>query len=90
MARFNTSTAAAQANNSDDWKAQAFLNVWLPTKGGGRRKVGAIALKTSRVGDAQLIEFLTSGGEDALRSLVNKLEFDFQLSGGNPENAFDL
>ncbi len=88
MARFNTSTAAAQAN--DDWKAQAFLNVWLPTKGGGRRKVGAIALKASRVGDAQLIEFLSGGGENALHSLVNKLEFDFQLSGGNPENAFDL
>ena len=89
MARFNTNTqAAAQAN--DDWKAQAFLNVWLPTKTGGRRKVGAIPLKLSRAGDAQLIEFLTSGGEDALRLLVNKLEFDFQLSGGNPENAFDL
>ena len=89
MARFNTNTAAAQANNSDDWKAQAFLNVWLPTKAGGRRKVGAIPLKTSRAGDAQLIDFL-SGGEDALRSLVNKLEFDFQLSGGNPDSAFDL
>ncbi len=87
MARFNTNTAAAQAN--DDWKAQAFLNIWLPTKSGGKRKVGAIPLKTSRAGDAQLIDFL-SGGEDALRSLANKLEFDFQLSGGNPENAFDL
>ena len=87
MARFNTNTAAAQAN--DDWKAQAFLNIWLPTKAGGRRKVGAIPLKTNRAGDAQLIEFL-SGGEDALRSLVNKLEFDFQLSGGNPDSAFDL
>ena len=89
MARFNTNTAAAQANNSDDWKAQAFLNVWLPTKAGGRRKVGAIPLKISRAGDAQLIDFL-SGGEDALRSLVNKLEFDFHLSGGNPDSAFDL
>lgn len=88
MARFNTSTATA-AQTNEDWKAQAFLNIWLPTKAGGRRKVGAIPLKTSRVGDAQLIDFL-SGGEDALRSLVNKLEFDFQLSGGNPENAFDL
>ena len=88
MARFNTNTAAAQAN--DDWKAQAFLNVWLPTKAGGKRKVGAIPFKISRAGDAQLIEFLAGGGEDALRSLVNKLEFDFQLSGGNPENAFDL
>ena len=87
MARFNTNTAAAKDN--DDWKAQAFLNVWLPTKAGGRRKVGAIPLKTSRAGDAQLIDFL-SGGEDALRSLVNKLEFDFQLSGGNPDSAFDL
>ncbi len=87
MARFNTNTAAAQAN--DDWKAQAFLNIWLPTKSGGKRKVGAIPLKTSRAGDAQLIDFL-SGGEDALRSLVNKLEFDFQLSGGNPDSAFDL
>ena len=89
MARFNTSTAAAQANNNDDWKAQAFLNVWLPTKAGGRRKVGSIPLKISRAGDAQLIEHL-SGGEDALRSLVNKMEFDFQLSGGNPDSAFDL
>ena len=88
MARFNTQAAAAQSN--DDWKAQAFLNVWLPTKTGGRRKVGAIPLKLSRAGDAQLIEFLTSGGEEALRTLVNKLEFDFQLTGGNPENAFDL
>ena len=89
MARFNNNTAAAQANNSEDWKAQAFINVWLPTKAGGKRKVGSIPLKTSRAGDAQLIDFL-SGGEDALRSLVNKLEFDFQLSGGNPDSAFDL
>ena len=89
MARFNTNTAAAQANNSEDWKAQAFINVWLPTKAGGKRKVGAIPLKTSRAGDAQLIDFL-SGGEEALRTLVNKLEFDFQLSGGNPDSAFDL
>ena len=90
MARFNTNTQAAAAQANDDWRAQAFLNVWLPTKSGGKRKVGTIPLKVSRAGDAQLIEFLTSGGEDALRSLVNKLEFDFQLSGGNPENAFDL
>ena len=88
MARFNTSTNTA-AQDIEGWKAQAFINVWLPTKGGGRRKVGAIPLETNRAGDAQLIEFL-SGGEDALRSLVNKLEFDFQLSGGNPDSAFDL
>lgn len=90
MARFNTSAAVQANNNGDDWRAQAFINVWLPTKAGSRRKVGAIALRVSRAGDAQLVEFLSRGGEDALKSLVNKLEFDFQLSGGNPDNAFDL
>lgn len=43
-------TGAQRNNRSNDqqnteWKAQGFLNMYLPTADGGRAKLGAVALK---------------------------------------------
>ena len=65
------------SNGNDDWKAQAFLNLWVPKPDGSRLKIGAIPLKESRKNDAALIKRLSE--EDGLASLMDKLEIDFQI-----------
>lgn len=69
---------AAQTQN-ESWKAQAFLNFYLPSAtGDGRRKIGAIPLKEARNYDAALIQRL-SEDPDAIQQFLSKLEVDFQL-----------
>lgn len=50
---FNSNTREDSA-----WKAQAFLNSFLPRKDGSRAKLGAIALRTSVKTDAAFIEWM--------------------------------
>lgn len=74
----------AQSNNTtnENWKAQAFINLWVPTAGGKRHKLGSIALKDSKQFDAKLIARLQEEG--GLEGLMNVLEVDFQMAEGNP------
>ena len=80
--------SSAQSNNNvsaprdDNWKAQAFLNIYLPKPGveGGRIKVGAIPLKNARKFDAKMIERLNHGGPEALQAFANCVEWDFQMA----------
>lgn len=78
---FNTSSNNnTNAPSDESWKAQAFINIYLPTAdGSGRRKIGAIPLKEAKNYEAALIKRL-SEDPDALRKMVNMLEFDFQLA----------
>lgn len=84
----NVSSQTAQpAGANDSWKAQAFINVYLPKPGeeGGRIKIGALPLKSARKFDAKLIERLSTGGPDALAAMANVIELDFQLVDGKDE-----
>ena len=90
---FNSS-AAAQSNHSsaaqnENWKAQGFLNLYLPTNNGSRRKLGAIPLKESKVNEKQLLAWLN---EDPSRvsQILAKLEIEYQSAASNDENAFAL
>lgn len=82
----------SSSNNTgnESWKAQAFLNLWLPSKDGGkRRKLGAIPLKASNASERLMIEWLT---EDPTRvaAILSKLVIDFQIATADSKTGFDL
>lgn len=81
MAFNSGNTAPVAAPTNDSWKAQAFLNLYVPKPGveGGRIKIGAIPLKSAKKFDAKMIERLSSGGPEALQAFANCVEWDFNL-----------
>ena len=86
------SSASAQtpaSTSNENWKAQGFLNLYLPAKNGQRRKLGAIPLKDSKVNEKQLRAWLE---EDPSRvaQILAKLEIEYQSAASNVENAFAL
>ena len=74
----NNQSTQAQANQNDDWKAQAFINIYVPTPDGGRRKLGSIALRESKPYEKLVIERLQEEG--GLAGLQANAVFDFQLA----------
>jgi hypothetical protein len=88
---FASSSAATQSasSNNENWKAQGFLNFYLPAKNGQRRKLGAIPLKESKINEKQLLAWLN---EDPSRvaQILSKLEIEYQSAAANDEHAFDL
>ena len=76
MAFANRSTAAVP-QNSDSWKATAFLNVFVKRKDGTRMKIGAIALRDSKKVEAALIARLSE--KDGVACFMKALEIDFNL-----------
>ena len=90
---FATSSAPAQspaaAPTNENWKAQGFLNFYLPAKNGQRRKLGAIPLKDSKVNEKQLRAWLE---EDPSRvtQILAKLEIEYQSAAATDEHSFDL
>lgn len=86
---FNTASAPAATNSNDSWKAQGFLNFYLPSKDGGRRKLGAIPLKESKVNEKTLLAWLN---EDPTRVqvLLNKIELEYQPAQQAEGTGFDL
>lgn len=88
---FQTSNAVASNNNNssnESWKAQGFLNLYLPSKA-GRRKLGAIPLKESKASEKRLLAWLN---EDPSRvaQILSKLEMEYQSAGTSDENTFIL
>ena len=88
---FNTNTASAAATVNDSWKAQGFLNLYLPSKDtkGGRRKLGAIPLKDSKPAEKALMEWLN---EDPSRVsvILDKLVIEYQSAAGADTAGFDI
>ena len=76
-ANLNNRTNASASNNNTDWKASAFLNVYLPSAD-GRRKIGAIPLKLSKNFDAAIIKRLSDDPE-SIKAMLGMLQMDFQL-----------
>lgn len=88
---FNTNTAAASSQSNDNWKAQGFLNLYLPSKDGkgGRRKLGAIPLKDAKPAEKQLMAWLN---EDPSRVsvIMAKLVIEYQAADGGSSSGFDI
>lgn len=73
---------SAQNQTNENWKAQAFLNFYLPKANGeGRHKIGAIPLKDARKYDANLIKRLSEDPE-AIAKMLTMLQVDFQMVDG--------
>ena len=90
MAFATSSAATAQpSTNNESWKAQGFLNFYLPSKNGQRRKLGAIPLKESKANEKRLLAWLN---EDPSRvtQILAKLEIEYQSAASNDEHAFAL
>ena len=90
MAHATSFTAqSTSSTNNESWKAQGFLNFYLPAKNGQRRKLGAIPLKDSKVNEKQLRAWLE---EDPSRvtQILAKLEIEYQSAASNDEHAFAL
>ena len=86
---FNTNTQAAAAQNNDAWKAQGFLNLYLPTKDGKRTKLGAIALKQSKANEAAMLKWLNEDPANAQKILA-KLVIEFRTAEPAEGSGFDL
>lgn len=85
-----TSATTQPAAQNDSWKADAFLNFYIPTKDGGTKKLGAIGLKMSKANEKQLIEWLQQDPEANAQKLINKISLNFQSAQGSAEGTLDL
>lgn len=63
--------------NNSDWKADAFINIYLPRKDGSRMKLGFIALKNDHQEQQKIIDLLRKDPE-ALERLLAKLQLEFK------------
>jgi hypothetical protein len=89
MAFQNAVTNAAAAPSNDNWKAQGFLNFYLPAKNGGRKKLGAIPLKETKANEKTLLAWLN---EDPSRvgQILSKLEIEYQSALPAETSGYDL
>lgn len=87
---FKSQPEAVAGQTNDSWKAQGFLNLYLPSKNGEqRRKLGAIPLKDAKPAEKQLLDWLN---EDPSRvsKLMEKLVIEYQSAVPDAANGFDL
>ena len=75
--------------DNESWKAAGFINVYLPTKAGGRRKVGAIPLREAKVVEKELSDFLAADPEN-IKAFVAKMIVEFQTAEITEDSHFDL
>jgi hypothetical protein len=89
MAFQSAVTNAAATPSNENWKAQGFLNFYLPAKNGGRKKLGAIPLKESKGNEKQLLAWLN---EDPARvaQILSKLEIEYQSALPADTAGFDI
>jgi hypothetical protein len=87
---FNQSNAQrTETQANDSWKAQGFLNLYLPSKNGQRKKLGAIPLKESKHSEKHLLAWLN---EDPSRvaQILAKLEIEYQSATPADASGFAL
>ena len=88
--RTNTVAAAQSDNNQESWKAAGFVNLYLPsTEGGKRKKLGAIPLRANKPSEAALLEWLKKDPANAAK-LLSKLDIDFQSVEASAAIGFAL
>lgn len=76
---FNRPNTVRQSIAQDEsWKAQGFVNLYLPRKAGGRTKIGAIPLRMNNSNEAALLDFLSKDPAN-LATFVSQLQAEFNL-----------
>lgn len=86
---FKPASAPVADQSNDSWKAQGFLNLYLPGKNGDRKKLGAIPLKDSKPSEKDLLVWLN---EDPTRvdKIMAKLIMEYQSAVPAEGSGFDL
>ncbi len=87
--RFNFAPRSQAPAQSDDWKAQAFINLYLPNQDGKRTKLGAIPLKASKANEAKLMEWLAADPTRA-EQLAKALIVEFRSAEPQAGSEFKL
>lgn len=94
MSQFNLNPVQQQqapAQQQENWKADGFLNLYLPGADGQPKKLGAIALHKRRKGDAQVIEALEGQNAQAvLEYILQNLSANYQPADGSGAAGFAL
>ena len=86
----NVSPIVTGVAKNDNWKSDAFLNIYMPTRQGGRRKIGSVGLKLNKPQDKQLLDYLADAGDDGLAALKERIVLDFQRADGQNGDELDL
>lgn len=89
MAVIRKNTTAAVATASDSWKADGFINLFLPRKDGGIRKLGFIALKKSNPEEAKLLAWLEED-PSRIKIVLEKMSATYHSSTPDEGSGFDL
>lgn len=70
-------------------KASGFLNFYLPSKDGKRRKVGAIGLKDSKPAEKSLREWLEADPKNIV-TFMEKIVIEYQSAEPQEGHSFQL
>ncbi len=70
-------------------KAQGFINIYLPTVGGKRRKLVGIPLRDANVNEGKLRQWIE---EDSTRAqkLASRMIIEYQSAEPSEDSGFDL
>ena len=93
---FNNQSAARNFNpnrggdtQNDNWKADGFLNLYLPNKEGKRTKLGAIPLKSQKPNEKLMLDWLKEDPSRAAK-ILDALIIEFRSSEPSEGSAFAL
>ena len=78
MAFKNSASRPQQSEQNENWKATAFINVYVNVGEGNKRKLIGIPLKESKAFERALLERLQQEG--GVEAFAANLEIDFQLA----------
>ena len=87
---FERKSGKSKGNSSNqDWKASAFVNLFITRKNGSKMKLGFIALKADDPEHLQLMEWLEAA-EGNLEKLATKLILDYRIVEEKEADGLDL
>lgn len=72
-------TNNANANTNEAWKADAFLNFFLPRKNGGKMLIGGkgIALRELAKNDKMLMDFIDANPEENMQKILKSIQIEY-------------
>lgn len=77
-------------SNNQDWKASAFVNIFVTRKNGTKCKLGFIALKENDPEHLQLMAWIEADPETRLPALLEKLVLDYRTVEAKQGDGLDL
>jgi len=89
---FSSNAQRSNNNNTNnaDWKAQGFLNFYLPNRKGERTKLGAIPLKDGKNNEKLLREWIEKDIDAAVAVLMKNIVIEYRSATPSDDSAFAL